>query len=353
MPAKALPPPRRRGPLALPPRAQQALIVVEETAVSLTHLDKVFFPDGTRKRDLLDYSHDVAEFLLPHLRDRPYTMKRFPEGIAAPPFFQKNAGPATPAFVRTVALPSAGLGPRGPQAGVSTSGTRGAAALGPAPTMVNYILCNDLPTLLFVVNAGCIDHNIWLSRAQSPLEPDFVLLDLHPGPAAPFPAVVRVAQAIRRLLEDFEIRGFLKTSGATGLHVWIPIAGGATFLQSQQFAALLLRLAAARQPELVTEVWPLAQRPPDRVYLDFRQNAHGKTIPPPYSPRPLPGAPVSCPLHWHELRPNLDPARFNLLTVRRRLDRFGDLFAPALPAAPREPLAALFHRLQARNLAAD
>ncbi|HVA62433.1 MAG TPA: hypothetical protein VNF74_01815 [Terriglobales bacterium] len=330
MPAKAPPPPQRRGPLDLPPRAQQALIVVEETAVNLTHLDKIYFPDGTRKRDLLDYSHDVAEFLLPHLRDRPYTMKRYPEGIAAPPFFQKNAGAATPAWVRTVAMPS-----------------------GNEKEKVNYILCNDLPTLLYVVNAGCIDHNVWLSRASSPFEPDVVLLDLDPGPATAFGSVVRLAQAIGRLLEEFEIVGCLKTSGATGLHVWIPIPGGATFQQSQQFAALLLRLAAAAQPELVTEIWRLGARPPDRVYLDYRQNAHGKTIPPPYSPRPLPGAPVSCPLHWHELRLGLDPARFNLQTIRRRLDRYGDLFAPALPGARHEPLAALFGRLQARNLAAD
>ena len=320
MPAKAAP--ERRGPLPLPDHTEEAVLVVDDTPVNLTHLHKPLFPDGLRKRDLLDYNHDVAEFLLPYLRDRPYTMLRYPDGIDAPPFFQKDAG-RVPNYVRTVAMPSAN-----------------------ARGKVSYVLCNDTPTLLYLVNLGCIDHHVWISRAATPLAPDFVLLDLDPGPAAPFTAVVRVARAIRRLLEACEISAGLKTSGATGLHVFIPIAAGHTFEQSQQFAALILRLAAARVPELATEVWPIGQRPPDRVYLDFRQNAHGKTVPPPYSPRPRPGAPVSCPLRWSELRLSLDPARFTFAAVRRRLDRYGDLFAPARPDAPREPLAPMLARLQ-------
>ncbi len=322
MPRSKAPEPHRRGPLPLPDHVGEALLVVDATPVNLTHLQKALFPSGLRKRDLLDYNHDVADFLLPYLRDRPYTMLRYPDGIDAPPFFQKDAG-RVPAYVRTVAVPSAN--PRG---------------------TVRYVLCDDAPTLLYLVNAGCIDHHVWMSRAATPLAPDFVLLDLDPGPAAPFAAVVRVAQAVRHVLEACELAACLKTSGATGLHVFIPIAPGHTFEQSQQFAALILRLAAARVPELATEVWPLEQRPPDRVYLDFRQNAHGKTVPPPYSPRPRPGAPVSCPLRWSELRPSLDPARFTFAALRRRLDRFGDLFAPVRPDAPREPLASMLARVQ-------
>ncbi|MGH9393264.1 MAG: DNA polymerase domain-containing protein [Terriglobales bacterium] len=303
--------------------------MVDAAPVNLTHLEKIYFPgQGIRKRDLLDYSFDVAPWLVPHLRDRPYTMKRFPGGIAAPAFFQKEAGERVPAYVPTARMPS--------------QGKRGE---------IRYVLCNNTATLLYLVNAGCIDHNVWISRAATPLEPDFVLLDLDPGPRAPFAAVVQVASAIRGLLEEFEIAACLKTSGASGIHVWIPISGGHSFAQTQTFAALLLRMAAASVPALVTEVWSLEARPLDRVYLDFRQNAHGKTIPPPYSPRPLPGAPVSCPLRWSELRPGLDPSQFNLRSVRARLDRFGDLFAPALPAAPRESLRAMLGRMQRKRSA--
>lgn len=314
----------RCGPLPLPSSVQQALLIVNDQPVNLTHLDKIYFPDDViTKRDLLDYAHDVAEFLVPHLRDRPYTMKRFPNGIQAPAFFQKEAGGRVPAWVSTVAMPSAN-----------------------ERAEVHYVLCNDTATLLYLVNAGCIDHNVWLSRASSPLQPDFVLLDLDPGPRAPFSAVVRVAIAVRKLLDEFEIRACVKTSGATGIHIWIPIAPGHTFAQSQQFAALLLRMAAARVPDIVTEVWRVEVRPPDRVYLDFRQNAHGKTIPPPYSPRPLRGAPVSCPLRWSELSVSLDPAQFNLRSVRRRLDRYGDLFADTLPSARHESLQTMLRRMQ-------
>lgn len=331
-PAIAVPPTSphsRLGPLDLPRGASQALLVVNETPVNLTHLGKVLIPavsatPAVTKRDLLDYNREVSPFLLPHLHDRPYTMKRYPHGITAPAFFQKEA--RAPAWVPTARMPSRN-----------------------DREHVNYILCNDLPTLLYLVNAGCIDHNIWMSRAATPLEPDFVLLDLDPGPAAPFRSVVRVAVALRTLLEEFEITAFPKTSGATGLHIWIPIAPGHSFQQTQQFAALLLRMAAARVPDLVTEDWNLEHRPRDRVYLDFRQNAHGKTIPPPYSPRPRSGAPVSTPLRWGELAPSLDPARFTIASVRRRLDRWGDLYAGCLPSARHESLRAMLRRMQARR----
>ncbi|MGH9475929.1 MAG: non-homologous end-joining DNA ligase [Terriglobales bacterium] len=323
------PPPRLLGPLALPPHSSQALLVVDDRSVNLTNLEKPLFPDGTRKRDLLDYSHDVAPFLLPYLRNRPYTMKRFPNGINAPPFFQKEAAGHVPPWVTTVAMPS-----------------------GNARQVVNYVLCNDTTTLLTLVNLGCIDHHVWMSRASTPLEPDFVLLDLDPGPRASFADVVHVARILRALLEECEIAGYPKTSGATGLHIWIPVAPGHTFAQTQQLAALLLRLACRRAPTLTTEIWRVAARPPERVYLDFRQNAHGKTIPPPYSPRPRPGAPVSCPLQWSELRPSLDPSRFTILSLRRRLDRFGDLFAPTLPGQRHETIAAMLHRIERRFPAA-
>ncbi|HEY7839433.1 MAG TPA: hypothetical protein VIC54_12630 [Terriglobales bacterium] len=319
-------PPRLVSGLPLPAHADQALFVVDDTPVSLTHLEKVMFPKDIRKRDLLDYSFAVAPVLLPYLRDRPYTMKRYPDGIGGEWFFQKEA--RGPEWLPTVAMPS--------------DNERG---------VIHYALCNNTAALLYLVNSGCIDHNVWMSRAATPLQPDIVLLDLDPGPQAPFSIVAHVAQTIHKLLDDFEIAGYPKTSGATGLHIWIPIAPGHTFAQTQQFAALLMRMTAARLPGLVTEVLALADRPRDKIYLDFRQNAHGKTIPPPYSPRAVPGARVSCPLRWGELTSSLDPARFTIATMRRRLDHYGDLFAPTLPGVPHETLQVMLRRIQHKHAA--
>ncbi len=302
---------RLLGPLPLPRDAVNGEVTVDTVAVKLSNLDKVYFPSsGHTKRDLLDYSHDVAEFMLPHLLNRPATLKRFPQGIDRPWFFQKEAGEHMPPWVRTAPLPSKG-----------------------ERTYINYVLCNDCPTLLYLVNLGCIDHNVWMSRAATPDQPDFVLLDLDPGPDAGFDKVVRVAQAIRRVLEKYEILGFPKTSGATGMHILLPLAPGHSFAQSSRFAEIVLRLAAAEVPDLTTDVWSVADRPRDRVFLDFRQNAPGKTIPPPYSPRAYPGATVSTPLQWKELTRSLDPSRFTITNLRRRLEKYGDLASGNLPGA--------------------
>lgn len=315
---------RLLGPhLPLADEAREGVVTLDGVEVKLTHLDKVWFADGLRKRDLLDYTYDVAEFVLPYLRDRPYTMKRQPEGAGGEAFFQKEAGPYAPDWVRTVPIASAG-----------------------ERAHINFVLCNDCPTLLYLVNAGCIDHNVWMSRWETPESPDFVLLDLDPGPRAPFARVVEVAQAIGELLAEFDIVGLPKTSGATGMHIWVPLAPGHTFRQSQEFAALLLRLAAERVPQLTTEVWRVSERPDDKVFLDFRQNAFGKTIPPPYSPRPWPGAPVSAPLAWREVKAGLDPASFNVRTMRKRLERHGDLFAEALPGGRGQTIAEMLRRLE-------
>lgn len=317
---------RLLGPVPLPAAAGAGKPVIDGVAVPLTNLAKIYFPaDGIAKRDLLDYSHDVAEFLIPHLLDRPYTLKRYANGIEGEFFFQKEAGPHLPAWVRTARMPSQGQ-----------------------RSSINFVLCDDCPTLLYLVNLGCIDHNAWMSRAATPEQPDFVLLDLDPGPRAGFAKVVQVAQQVRRVLERFEITGVAKTSGATGMHVFIPLAPGHTYEQSSTFAHLIFQHVAAAAPELITEVWSVARRPQDRVYLDFRQNAQGKTVPPPYSPRPRPGAPVSAPLRWTEVKPGLDPAQFTLRTMRRRLERHGDLFAAVLPASGQgQNIAAILERMAA------
>lgn len=325
---------RLLGPLSLPPGAAGGVLDVNGAAVPLSNLGKIFFPaqagaPALAKRDLLDYTHDVAEFLLPHLRDRPYTLKRFPDGIRGSYFFQKEAGRQMPAWVPTQAI--------------RTEGER---------RRINFVLCNDRATLLYLVNLGCIDHNAWMSRVQSPAEPDFILLDLDPGPRAGFARVLRVARELGRICDAAGILALPKTSGATGMHIFIPLAPGHSFAQSARFAEILFRHAAARLPAIATGEWSLARRPADRVYLDWRQNARGKTVPPPYSPRPRHGAPVSTPLRWAEVQPGLDPAQFTIRNLRRRLARLGDLFAPALPASGQgQQIAAMLEQLERATLA--
>ncbi len=314
---------RLLGRLPIPPAVERATLTVDDVAVSLTHLDKVLFPaEGLRKRDLLEYAYDVAEFLLPHMRERPLSLKRYPHGIGGMSFFQKEAGASMPAWVRTTAMASKG-----------------------ERASINYVLCDDCPTLLYLVNLGCIDHHCWMSRAATPDEPDFVLLDLDPGPRASFAAVIQVAIALRQILESWQIEAWPKTSGATGMHILVPLGPGHTYAQSARFAEIMLRAAAATLPELTTLVWAVHERPADRVYLDYRQNARGKTIPPAYSPRPLPGAPVSTPLRWGEVRTGLNPAAFTLEKVRRRLERFGDLAAGVLPRGEGLQLQSLLERM--------
>ncbi len=316
--------PLRRGGLPLPAHVGEAWAEIEGQALKLSHLEKIFFPEsGYRKRDLLDFYRDIADFLVPHLRERPYSMLRFPDGIQGPSFFQKNAGARLPIWV--------------PSVEIASENARG---------QIRFVLCDNASTLLYLVNLGCIDHHVWMSRASTPKQPDFVLLDLDPGPRANFALVIEVARAIRAVLERFEIHACLKTSGATGLHILIPLGPGHTFRQSADFAALIMRLAAERVPDLVTEVWPVRRRPANRVYLDFRQNAYGKTLPPPYAVRPRPGAPVSTPLVWRELTARLDPSAFTLRNLGRRLDRYGDLMADILPGRHPQSLARLLARME-------
>lgn len=325
---------RRLGPLPLPAEVSAGAIEVDGTPVKLTNLRKIYFPAQpgiaeVSKRELLDYTHDMAEFLVPHLLNRPYTLKRYPNGIRGAFFFQKEAGEQMPDWVPTAAMNSGG-----------------------ERRFINFVLCNDCPTLLYLVNLGCIDHNAWMSRAQSPREPDFVLLDLDPGPRAGFQRVIAVARALGKILDQAGILGLPKTSGATGMHIFIPLAPGHTFAQSARFAEILFRQAAAQLPDITTGVWSVGRRPPDRVFLDWRQNGPGKTVPPPYSPRPVPGATVSTPLRWAEVKPGLDPSQFTLRNLRRRIDHWGDLFAAALPDSGQgQSIARMLAQLEAAGLA--
>jgi bifunctional non-homologous end joining protein LigD len=286
------------------------------TRVKLSSPDRVLFPDdGVTKGDLFDYYGRVAEWILPHLRDRPFTMKRWREGIAGQAFFQKQAPKGMPKWIKTRQFRTF------PREG----GSR----------LVDFPLVNDRDALLWMVQMHCIDMNAWYSRVDKPQRPDFVLFDLDP-PEDGFELAIDVAHLIRELLDELGLPGYVKTSGADGIHVVAPIIRRSTYEQTYAFAEKASRLLEARHPGLVTTEWLKRKR--EGVLVDHRQNGSGKTIASVYSVRPKPGAPVSTPLRWDELRKGITPRDFTMDVALDRCAKHGDLFAPVLED-PR-PLAA-------------
>jgi len=280
------------------------------TKVELTSADRVLFPeDGITKRDLFDYYAAVAPVLVPHLRDRPFTMKRWREGLAGGSFFQKQAPKGLPSWIPTRRFETH---PRG-------GGSR----------MVDFPLVNSADALLWMVQMHCIDMNAWYSRVDKPGRPDFVLFDLDPPEAdGGFALAVRVAHLIREALRSLELESHVKTSGADGIHVLVPIARRHGFDETYEFAELLSRRLEHEHPGELTTEWLKKKR--SGVLVDHRQNGWGKTIASVYSVRPKPGAPVSTPLHWSELTEEVTPRDFPMAVVLERVDREGDLFEPVL-----------------------
>ena len=288
------------------------------TRVKLSSPERVLFPeDGITKGELFDYYDKVADWIVPHLKDRPFTMKRWREGLAGQPFFQKQAPKGIPKWIKTRQF--------------RTHPREGGSRL------VDFPLVNDRDALLWMVQMHCIDMNAWYSRVDKPDRPDFVLFDLDP-PDEPdgFAQAIEVAHLIRALLDELELPGYVKTSGADGIHVVAPITRRSTFEQTYDFAEGASRLLESRHDGLVTTEWLKKKR--RGVLVDHRQNGWGKTIASVYSVRPKPGAPVSTPLHWDELTPDVRPRDFTMQVALRRIDEHGDLFAPVLedprPLAP-------------------
>jgi bifunctional non-homologous end joining protein LigD len=278
----------------------------ERGRVRFTNLDKVFWPaEGYTKGDLVHYYETVAPVLVPHLRDRPVHMNRFPNGIEGKSFYQRQAKEDTPPWVETVPISSESKGETVSQL---------------------VVTCTD--TLLWMANQGSIDLHPWLSRRGSLESPDWAVLDLDPK-EAPFTDVVKIAREIGMLLRGVGLRPLLKTSGKTGLHVFVPLEEGYTYDQSRMFCEAVARIVVRALPDIAT-----VERNPGgragKVYVDFLQNRRSQTVVPPYSVRPVPGASVSTPLFWDELDSDLTPRRFTILTTPERIERHGDLFAKAL-----------------------
>jgi bifunctional non-homologous end joining protein LigD len=283
----------------------------------------VLFPDdGITKGDLFAYYEAVAPAILPHLRDRPFTMKRFREGIRRDGFFQKQAPKGMPPWIPTHRF---------------TTHPRDGGA-----REVDFPLVNSPDALLWMVQMHCIDMNAWYSRVDKPHRPDYVVFDLDP-PDDPggFALAIEVAQTVRELLEEVGLPGYVKTSGADGIHVLAPIQRRAGFEDTYAFAEAASRLLEARHPGKVTTEWLKRKRA--GVLVDHRQNGWGKTIASVYSVRPKPGAPVSTPLRWDELVAGVRPRDFTMAVALDRVRTHGDLFAPVLDE-PR-PLGAAAKRL--------
>jgi bifunctional non-homologous end joining protein LigD len=292
--------------------------------VKLSSPDRVLFPeDGITKGDLFAYYDAVAPTLLPHLRDRPFTMKRFRDGIAGEGFFQKQAPKGMPAWIPTRRF--------------TTHPREGGAR------EVDFPLVNSREALLWMVQMHCIDMNAWYSRVDNPARPDYVVFDLDP-PDDPdgFAQAIAVAHLVRELLEELELPGYVKTSGADGIHVLVPIQRRASFEETYDFAAGAARLLEERHPGKVTTEWLKRKR--SGVLVDHRQNGWGKTIASVYSVRPKPAAPVSTPLRWEELTPDVRPRQFTMDVVLERVGRLGDLYAAVLE--DKRPLGVAAKRLR-------
>jgi bifunctional non-homologous end joining protein LigD len=279
--------------------------------LKLSNLDKPFWPEeGITKGDLLAYYRDVAPAIVPHLKDRPFTMKRYPDGWKGKFFFQKDAPKHMPDWIPTRPFEAS---------------TRDKP---PQRRVIDFPLVNDELALLWVVNMGCIDMNTWYSRVDKPSRPDWVLFDLDPSPDVGFPETIKVALLIKETLDLLGLESFPKTSGSEGIHILVPVARRHTYAQTREFSEIIAGAIARAHPGLATTEWTKAKR--RGVLIDSNQNGEGKTIASVYSVRPKAGAPVSTPLRWDEVNESLDPAAFTMDAVRERVASEGDLFEGVL-----------------------
>ena len=291
--------------------------------LKLSNLDKLFWPDeGITKGDLLAYYRAIAPVVVPHLKDRPFTMKRYPDGWQGKHFFQKDAPKGMPEWI-----------PRFPYPATSRD-TR-------ERRLVDYPLVNDELALLWMVNMGCIDLNTWYSRIDSPHRPDWVLFDLDPSEGVGFREAVEVALLVKQALDALGLVSFPKTSGSRGMHVLVPIERRSSYDDTRRFSGIVAGAIARAQPGLVTTQWVKSKR--RGVLIDANQNGAGKTVATVYSVRPRAGAHVSTPLAWDEVNEALDPAAFTMDEVLRRVGEHGDLFAGVLTT--RQRLAAALRSL--------
>ena len=299
------------------PDSGDATLVVDKKDVRLTNLAKPFWPErGITKGMLIQYYADVSSVLLPHLRDRAMVMKRYPHGAAGEFFFMKRAPVPRPGWIRTCSIEH-GSG-----------------------NVIDFPVIDDMASLLWIVNLGCIDLNQWYARCDDINRPDYVHFDLDPGPGSTFDQVCTSALIVREALAELKMKPLVKTSGSKGLHVYVPIVRGPLQKTVWTFAKALAVTLAARNPSLMTSEYRKEKRPRGRVLVDYNQNRWGSTLASIYSVRPTPLATVSTPLEWTEVSRDVRMEDFTLENVRARIAKVGDLWKPLLAARGRTDLSA-------------
>lgn len=274
--------------------------------IRLTNLGKVFWPEeGFTKGDLIRYYFKISKYIMPYLVSRPESLLRYPNGIKEKSFYQKNIDGSAPVWSETIMIES--------DKGKDT----------------NYLICNDTATLLFMINLGCIDLNPWNSRIKKIDYPDYLIIDLDPEEIE-FKFVIKTALGVKEICDRYSIPAYPKTSGATGIHIWIPVGAEFTYEQVRNFAHILANLVHDHIPNFTSiERSPSKRR--GKVYIDYLQNAKGQTLAAPYCIRPRPHMPVSTPLTWEELNiGNILPTDFTVENILQRIDQKGDLYSGVL-----------------------
>ena len=298
--------------LTIPRDQDQIVLSVETRDVRLTNLRKMFWPDlGVTKGDLLQYYADVADVLLPHVRDRAMVMKRYPHGAAGEFFFMKRAPSPRPSWIQICSI-SHGSG-----------------------NVIDFPMIQDRASLLWVINLGCIDLNQWYARCDDVDRPDYLHFDLDPGVGAGFERVRETAVIVHQALESLDMPALVKTTGSKGLHVYVPIVRGPVQKDVWTFAKALALELAGRHPGLITAEYRVAKRPRGRVLVDYNQNAWGRTLASIYSVRPRPEATVSTPVTWREIERGVRIEDFTTTNVPQRVATLGDLWKGLLAASGR------------------
>ncbi|WP_312195044.1 DNA ligase D [Epilithonimonas vandammei] len=276
--------------------------------LKLTNQNKIYFPDDdVTKGDVIDFYQSISKYILPHLKDRPQSMNRYPNGINGMSFYQKDAAEETPEWIEI-------------QKVFSESSDK----------YINYIICNDRETMAYLNNLGCIELNVWTSKIQKADNPDYLVLDLDPSEKNSFEDVIETAQAVKEILDISGIDGYPKTSGSSGIHVYIPMNAKYSYDQVKSFGHLLMQMVQKKLPDLTTLERSLQKRDKNKIYLDYLQNRRGQTLASVYSLRPKNGVPVSMPLEWKEVKNGLKPTDFNIHNSLDRLKEKGDIFKPIL-----------------------
>lgn len=305
--SKEFKPARKPTKLTIPKNVQGIELNFQGRIVKLTNLRKLFWPNlKITKRDLIQYYADMAPVLLPHIVDRAMVMKRYPNGAAGDFFFMKRAPWPRPKWIEICNIEH-------------SSGN-----------VIDFPMIQDLPSLLWVINLGCIDLNQWYARCDDVDRPDCLHFDLDPVPGATFEKVIEGALFLKEALDSLKIPCYAKTTGSKGIHIYIPIVRGPTQGQVWSFAKEFARAVAAQAPHLLTAVYKVSKRPQGRVLVDYNQNSWGRTLASIYSVRPHPRASISTPVRWSELEKGVKIEDFRLDNVPKRVSRIGDLWKPLL-----------------------